>query len=239
MATPSPTPGHPAPGASTLRVVRHPLVQHKLSLVRDRSTPPERMRMLVEEISLLLTMSATRELPTEEVVFHTPLEETRADRIREEDVVVVPILRAGLGMAGGVLRLIPGARVGYLGFERNEETLEARCYYQKLPPGSAGSLHLVVDPMVGTGGTTAAALADLRAQGVKRIALLCLIASLPGASRLAAEHPETPIYAAALDERLDERGYLRPGLGDAGDRLYGTMGNATEESSDITLRAGP
>ncbi len=218
-----------APAPSTLRVVRHPLIEHKLSLARDRSTPPERMRALVEEIALLLTVHATRELPTEEVVFNTPLDETRAERIREEGVVVVPILRAGLGMVGGVLRLIPGARVGFLGFERNEETLEANCYYRKLPPDSAGSLHLVVDPMVGTGGTAAAALAELRARGVDRIALLCLIASPEGAARLAAQDPGTPIFAAALDERLDARGYLRPGLGDAGDRLFGTTGKATEE----------
>ena len=206
----------------TLHLLRHPLAEHKISLVRDRSTPSDRIRTLVEELGVLLALEATRDLPANEVAFETPLEEMRARRVREDDVVVVPILRAGLGMMGGVLRMIPGARVGFLGYERNEETLMPHAYYRKLPPESTRSLHLVLDPMVGTGGTAGAALADLQAQGVKRIVLLCLIVSRSGAMRLGAEYPGVPIHAAALDERLDERGYIRPGLGDAGDRIFST-----------------
>ena len=170
-----------------------------------------------------MTFQATRGLEGEEVTFATPLEETRARRIREDRLVVVPILRAGLGMVEGVLRLIPGARVGHLGFYRNEETLQPVRYYGKLPPEPERFSFLLVDPMVGTGGTACASVADLKARGVRDIVLMCLIAAPEGATRLAVEHPDVPIYAAALDRRLNERGYILPGLGDAGDRLFGTL----------------
>ncbi len=207
----------------TIEVVEHPLIEHKLSFVRDRNTGLKRMRELVEEITLLMTFRATQALQGEEATFETPLETMRARRIREDRIAVVSILRAGLGMVGGVLRLLPGARVGHLGFYRNEETLQPVRYYGKLPPRPERLSHLLVDPMLGTGGTACASIADLKGCGVRDIAMMCLIAAPEGATRLAAEHPDVPIYAAALDRRLNGRGFIVPGLGDAGDRLFGTL----------------
>ena len=207
----------------TIEVVEHPLIEHKLSFVRDRNTGLKRMRELVEEITLLMTFRATRALRGDEVAFHTPLEEMRARRIREDRLVVVPILRAGLGMVEGVLRLLPGARVGHLGFYRDEETLQPVRYYGKLPPDPERFSFLLVDPMLGTGGTACASIADLKSRGAKEIAMMVLIAAPEGATRLAEEHPDVPVHAAALDRRLNERGYIVPGLGDAGDRLFGTL----------------
>ena len=208
---------------STLRVVEHPLIEHKLSLLRDARTGGRRFRELVREITVLMTFRATESLEGEEVVFRTPLEAMRARRIREDRVVVVPVLRAGLGMVEGVLQLIPGARVGHLGFERNEETLEPRRYYGKFPPDPHRFSFLLVDPMLGTGGTASASIADLKERGVTRIVFICLVAAPEGAERLTAEHPDVPIHAAALDRQLNENGYILPGLGDAGDRLFGTL----------------
>ncbi len=206
----------------TIEVVEHPLIEHKLSFVRDRNTGPERMRRLVEEIALLMTFRATEGLRGDEVAVETPLEETRVRRLREDLFLVVPILRAGLGMVEGVLGLVPGARVGHLGFYRDEETLQPVRYYDQLPPRPERFSVLLVDPMLGTGGTACAAIADLKSRGVRRIAMMCLVASPEGAARLAAEHPDVTVYAAALDRELNEHGYILPGLGDAGDRLFGT-----------------
>ena len=207
----------------TLEVVEHPLIEHKLSFMRDRHTGHSRMRELVTEITLLMTFHATRGLEGEEVAFETPLEEMRARRIREDRLVVVPVLRAGLGMVEGVLRLVPGARVGHLGFYRDEETLQPVRYYVKLPPHPERHSFLLVDPMLGTGGTASASISDLKEQGVKEIAFICLVASPEGAARLTEDHPDVPVYAAALDRELNEKGYILPGLGDAGDRLFGTL----------------
>lgn len=208
---------------TTLRVVEHPLIEHKLSLLRDARTEGRHFRELVSEITMLMTFRATDCLVGEEVTFETPLEAMRARRIREDRVVVVPVLRAGLGMVEGVLRLIPGARVGHLGFERNEETLEPRRYYGKLPPDPHRFSFLLVDPMLGTGGTASASIADLKEQGVENIVFICLVAAPEGVGRLAVEHPDVPIHTAALDRQLNENGYILPGLGDAGDRLFGTL----------------
>ncbi len=207
----------------TLEVVEHPLIEHKLSFLRDRRTGHSRMRELVTEITLLMTFHATRGLGGEQVALETPLEEMRARRIREDRLVVVPVLRAGLGMVEGVLRLIPGARVGHLGFYRNEETLQPVRYYGKLPPEPERCSFLLVDPMLGTGGTASASISDLKERGAKEIAFICLVAAPEGAARLTREHPDVPVYAAALDRQLNEKGYILPGLGDAGDRLFGTL----------------
>lgn len=207
----------------TLEVVEHPLIEHKLSLMRDSRTGHIRIRELVTEITLLMTFRATRDLVGEEVAFETPLEEMRARRIREDRLVVAPILRAGLGMVEGVLRLVPGARVGHLGFYRDEETLQPVRYYGKLPADPGRYSFLLLDPMLGTGGTASASISDLRERGVREITFMCLVAAPEGAERLAKEHPDVPVYAAALDRRLNEKGYILPGLGDAGDRLFGTL----------------
>jgi len=209
--------------APTLEVVRHPLVEHKLSILRDKRTGSMRFRALLEEITLLMTFHATRHLEGEETTVDTPLETARVRRIREDRLVVVAVLRAGLGMIEGVLRLIPGARVGHLGFYRNEETLQPVRYYGKLPPDIGRRSVLLVDPMLGTGGTATAAASELKEHGARDIRFMCLVAAPEGAARMAAEHPDVPVYAAALDARLNEVGYIVPGLGDAGDRIFGTV----------------
>ena len=208
---------------ATLEVVQHPLIEHKLSFLRDKRTGSRRFRGLLEEVTLLLTFQATRHLMGAEVTFDTPLETMRARRIREDRLVVVPILRAGLGMVEGVLRLVPGARVGHLGFFRNEETLQPVRYYGKLPPEPALHSFLVVDPMLGTGGTATAATSELKERGASDIRLMCLVAAPEGAARMAEAHPDVPVYTAALDRRLSDIGYILPGLGDAGDRIFATL----------------
>lgn len=208
--------------APTLEVVRHPLIEHKLSRLRDRRTGSRRFRELIEEVSLLMTFSATRHLEGEAVTVDTPLETARCRRVREDLLVVVPILRAGLGMVEGVLRLVPGARVGHLGFYRDEETLRPVRYYGKLPPDPGRRSFLLVDPMLGTGGTATAAASELKERGARDIRFMCLVAAPEGAARMAEYHPDVPVYAAALDRRLNDSGYIVPGLGDAGDRLFGT-----------------
>ena len=207
---------------STLEVVHHPLIEHKLSFLRDKTTGNRQFRTLLEEVTLLLTFQATRDLQSEEVSVETPLEVTRCHRIREDHLVVVAILRAGLGMVEAVLRLIPGARVGHLGFYRNEETLQPVRYYGKLPPDPGQRSFLLVDPMLGTGGTSVAATSELKEHGARDIRLICLVASPEGAAHMATVHPDVPIYTAALDRQLNEIGYIVPGLGDAGDRIFGT-----------------
>ena len=209
--------------APTLEVVRHPLIEHKLSWLRDRRTGNRQFKALLEEVTLLMTFHATRHLKGEEATFDTPLETMRARRIHEDRLVVVPVLRAGLGMVEGVLRLIPGARVGHLGFYRNEETLEPVRYYGKLPPAPAQRSFLLVDPMLGTGGTATAAASELKQQGARDIRFMCLVAAPEGAARMADAHPDVPVYTAALDRKLNEVGYIVPGLGDAGDRIFGTV----------------
>lgn len=207
---------------ATLEIVQHPLIEHKLSLLRDKRTGSTRFRALLEEVTLLLAFRATRHLQGEEVTFDTPLETMRARRIREDALVVVPVLRAGLGMVQGMLRLIPGARVGHLGFYRNEETLQPVRYYGKLPRRPERRSFLVVDPMLGTGGTAAAAAGELKERGARDIRLMCLVAAPEGVARMAEAHPDVPIYTAALDRQLSDIGYILPGLGDAGDRIFGT-----------------
>jgi uracil phosphoribosyltransferase len=203
-------------------VVDHPLVQHKLGLLRDRTTPTQVFRQLVDELTLLLTYEATKEMATEEVEIETPLERTTVQRISGKKVAVCPILRAGIGMLDGVLSLISGARVGFIGLYRNEETLEPVEYYVKLPQDIAQRDVIVLDPMLATGNSTAAAVATVKKAGAQSIRLIAIIAAPEGIERLQAEHPDLTIVVAAIDRELNDRGYIMPGLGDAGDRIYGT-----------------
>jgi uracil phosphoribosyltransferase len=205
-----------------LVVVDHPLVQHKLGLLRDRSTPTQVFRQLVDELTLLLTYEATKDMATEEVEIETPLERTTVQRISGKKVAVCPILRAGVGMLDGVLSLISGARVGFIGLYRNEETLEPVEYYVKLPQDVAERDVILLDPMLATGNSTAAAVATVKRAGAQSIRLIAIIAAPEGIDRIQAEHPDVAIVVAAIDRELNERGYILPGLGDAGDRLYGT-----------------
>jgi uracil phosphoribosyltransferase len=206
----------------TLTVLDHPLIQHKLSHLRARSTPKKQFRELVDEIATLMAYEVTRELPLEEVEVQTPLERTPTRRIRGKKLVVVPILRAGLGMVDGIIRLVPGARVGHVGLYRDEETLEPVTYYLKVPGAAATREFIVVDPMLATGGSAAAAVSLLRERGATSVRFMCLVAAPEGVRTLSRAHPDVHIYAAALDRELDHRGYILPGLGDAGDRLFGT-----------------
>jgi uracil phosphoribosyltransferase len=203
-------------------VVDHPLVQHKLGLLRDKSTPTQVFRQLVDELTLLLTYEATKDMATEESEIETPLERTTVQRISGKKVAVCPILRAGVGMLDGVLSLISGARVGFIGLYRNEDTLEPVEYYVKLPQDIAERDVLILDPMLATGNSTAAAVATVKRAGAQSIRLIAIIAAPEGIERVQSEHPDVAIVVAAIDRELNERGYIVPGLGDAGDRLYGT-----------------
>jgi uracil phosphoribosyltransferase len=203
-------------------VVDHPLVQHKLGMLRDVETPTQVFRQLVNEVTLLLTYEATKELATEEVQISTPLERTAVQRISGKKVAICPILRAGVGMLDGVLSLISGARVGFIGLYRDEETLEPVEYYVKLPQDIADRDVIVLDPMLATGNSTAAAIETIKRAGADSIRLIAVIAAPEGIERLHAAHPDVSVVVAAIDRELNERGYIVPGLGDAGDRLYGT-----------------
>jgi uracil phosphoribosyltransferase len=202
--------------------VRHPLIQHKLSYLRDKDTPTVHFRKLVEEVTLLLTYEATKDLPTEDVDIETPLEVTPAPRIQGKKVAVCPILRAGLGMLDGVLTLISGARVGFIGLYRNEETLQPVEYYVKLPQDVAERDVILLDPMLATGNSTAHAVRLVKDAGASSVRLISIIAAPEGVENIQTAHPDVQIVVAAIDRALNERGYIVPGLGDAGDRLYGT-----------------
>jgi uracil phosphoribosyltransferase len=210
---------HAPPGVT---VVTHPLVQHKLAYLRDKDTPTVHFRKLVNEVTLLLTYEATKEFPTEEVEIETPLERMTTARISGKKVAVCPVLRAGIGMLDGVLSLVSSARVGFIGLYRDEETLQPVEYYVKLPGDLAERDAIVLDPMLATGRSSAAAIAAVKAAGARSVLLVCLVAAPEGIEHLQAEHPDVQIVCAAVDRGLNENGFIVPGLGDAGDRLYGT-----------------
>ena len=207
----------------TVTEVSHPLALHKLGLLRDAHTSTADFRRLVNELTLLLTYEATKGLVTEDVEVETPLERTTVPRISGKKVAVCPILRAGVGMLDGVLSLISGARVGFIGLYRDEETLEPHEYYVKLPPDIAEREVIVLDPMLATGNSTTAAVDVIKRAGATSIRLIAIIAAPEGIERVTSAHPDVAIVVAAIDRGLNERGFIVPGLGDAGDRLYGTQ----------------
>ncbi len=209
---------------ATHRVIEvgHPLVQHKLGLLREESTPTQVFRQLVNELTLLLTYEATKDLATEEVEIDTPLERTTVQRISGKKVAVCPILRAGVGMLDGVLSLVSSARVGFIGLYRDEETLEPVEYYVKLPNDIAERDVILLDPMLATGKSTGYAAKVVKDAGAESVRLIALIAAPEGIEHMQAEHPDVAIVVAGVDRQLNERGYIMPGLGDAGDRLFGT-----------------
>ncbi|MFO7273694.1 MAG: uracil phosphoribosyltransferase [Bacillota bacterium] len=207
---------------SRVVVIDHPLIQHKLSIIRDKETGPKEFRELVNEIAMLMAYEVTRDLPTEEVEVETPIARARCRRLAGEKLGLIPILRAGLGMVQGILNLYPTARVGHIGLYRDPETLRPVEYYCKLPTDLGERELLVLDPMLATGGSVVAALDMIKRQGGRRIKLLSLIAAPEGVRAVQEAHPDVDIYLAALDERLNEHAYIVPGLGDAGDRLFGT-----------------
>ena len=201
--------------------VTHPCIQHKLALIRDVSTDHKMFRELATEITMFVCYEALKNIRVREVDVETPLTVAKC-RVIDEDIVVVPILRAGVGMLDGILSLIPSARVGFVGLERDEETAEASAYYEKMPHQIKGGISIVIDPMLATGGSTVAAIDMLKKQGAERIVVVCIVTCPEGLAAVEAAHPDVNIYAASIDPGLNEKKYIVPGLGDAGDRLYGT-----------------
>jgi uracil phosphoribosyltransferase len=200
----------------------HPLIQHKLALIRDKNTSSKEFRSLVEEVAMLMAYEVTRDFPLEEVEVQTPLALAKAKKIAGRKVALVPILRAGLGMVDGMLRLIPAAKVGHIGLYRDHETLKPVEYYCKMPPDVENREIILIDPMLATGGSAVAAISFVKKRGAQNIKLMCLIAAPEGINAVQEAHPDVDIYVAAIDECLNEHAYIVPGLGDAGDRLFGT-----------------
>lgn len=207
---------------SKVCVFDHPLIQHKLSILRDKNTSVKEFRELVSEIAMLMCYEATRDLPLEEVDVETPIAVAKAHRISGKKLAIVPILRAGLGMVDGMVNMIPNAKVGHVGLYRDPQTLEPVKYYFKMPPDIADRDVIVVDPMLATGGSASAAITFIKETGVKRVKLMCIIGAPEGVERMQKDHPDVDIYIAALDDHLNEACYIVPGLGDAGDRIFGT-----------------
>ncbi len=206
-----------------VNVIDHPLIQHKLTLMRKKETSTKDFRQLLEEISMLMAYEITRDFPLEDVEIETPVAKCTMKKLSGKKVGIVPILRAGLGMLDGVLNIIPAARVGHVGLYRDPETLKPVEYYCKLPSDVAGRTFIVVDPMLATGGSSAAALELMKQKGAKNIILMCLVAAPEGIKLVNEEHPDVPVFVAAVDDHLNEHGYIVPGLGDAGDRIFGTL----------------
>lgn len=207
---------------SKVHVFDHPLIQHKLSLMRDKNTGAKEFRELLEEISMLMVYEVTRDLPTVEVEVETPICKCKTRVLAGKKLGIVPILRAGLGMVDGMTKLVPAAKVGHIGLYRDPQTLEPVEYYCKLPVDSENRELLVLDPMLATGGSASAAITFIKKRGCNHIRLVNLIAAPEGIARVQREHPDVDIYVAGLDEKLNDHGYIVPGLGDAGDRLFGT-----------------
>lgn len=205
-----------------VHVLDHPLIQHKLSLIRDEKTGSKDFRELVEEVAMLMAYEVTRDFPLEEVEVKTPVAKTKTKMISGRKVGLVPILRAGLGMVDGMLKLIPTAKVGHIGLYRDPETLKPVEYYCKLPTDIKERDLIVIDPMLATGGSASAAITFLKERGVRSIKLMCLIAAPEGIQAVRSAHDDVDIFVAAVDEKLNDHGYIVPGLGDAGDRLFGT-----------------
>ena len=202
-------------------LIDHPCVQHKLAIIRDVDTGHKRFRELATEITKFICYEALKNIQTREVLVQTPVAEAKCRKLAT-DIVVVPILRAGVGMLEGILELVPTARVGFVGLFRDEETKLPVTYYERFPPQIKGGTCIIIDPMLATGGSTAAAIDKLKESGAESIVVVCIVTCPEGIALVEAEHPDVPIYAAAIDERLDEKKYIVPGLGDAGDRLFGT-----------------
>jgi len=205
-----------------LTVIQHPLIRHKITLLRDKRTATRDFKALVNEIAMLMAYEATKDLPLEPVEIETPLEKTNGAQVAGKKLALVPILRAGLGMVDGIMQLIPGARVGHIGLYRDHQTLEPVHYYFKIPGAEQDRLFLVLDPMLATGGSAVHAVTALKNVGAHRIRLLCLVAAPEGVTNMLTTHADVPVYSAALDRELNANGYILPGLGDAGDRLFGT-----------------
>ena len=207
----------------TVHEIRHPLIEDKLMAMRRKDTSTKDFRERLEEIAALMTYEVGREFETHEIEIETPIASCKGRVVDDKSFVIVPILRAGLGMSGGVLKMLPTAAIGHIGLYRDEKTLKPVEYYSKMPPNLSEKTLLVVDPMLATGGSCVAALTLLKEKGAKKIILMCLVAAPEGVRAVATAHPDVPVYIASIDEKLNEHGYIVPGLGDAGDRIFGTL----------------
>ena len=205
-----------------VHILDHPLIRHKLAIIRNKDTDTKQFREVVKEIATLMAYESFKDVPTQEVIVETPLEKTAQTVVKENSIAIIPILRAGLGMVDGILSLFPAAKVGHIGLYRDEETLEPQEYYCKLPSQIDEKVVMVVDPMLATGGSACDAIKMLKKRGCKQIKLLSVIAAPEGVSKVAEAHPDVEIFISTLDRCLNEHGYILPGLGDAGDRIFGT-----------------
>ena len=203
-------------------ILDHPLIRHKLALIRNKETNTKQFREIIKEIAMLMAYESFKEVPTQEIIVETPLETVKQTVVKENSIAIVPILRAGLGMVDGILSLFPSAKVGHIGLYRNEETLEPQEYYCKLPVDIEEKVVMVVDPMLATGGSAVDAIKMLKKRGCKKIKFLAIIAAPEGVEKVTQAHPDVEIFVATLDRCLNENGYILPGLGDAGDRIFGT-----------------
>jgi len=204
-----------------INIINHPLIEHKLTILRDEKTDPFHFRLLVDEISYLMLFEATRDLPLKDTTVKTPVAVAKAKKL-DTKLMICPILRAALGMLDGIFKLMPDASVGFLGFQRNEKTLQPEFYYAKLPEDHKDRTAIIIDPMFATGGTAIDAVNFLKEKGVKDIRFIALVAAPEGIKNFSELHPDVPVYIAAMDEKLNENGYIVPGLGDAGDRVFNT-----------------
>ena len=203
-------------------ILDHPLIRHKVAIIRDKNTTTKQFREVIGEIATLMAFEAFKDVPTQTITVETPLETVEQTVVKENSIAIVPILRAGLGMVDGVLTLFPAAKVGHIGMYRNEETLEPQEYYCKLPQGIEEKVVMLVDPMLATGGSACDAIALLKKRGCKHIKFLAIIGAPEGVEKVHSEHPDVEVYVSTLDRQLNENGYILPGLGDAGDRIFGT-----------------
>ena len=205
-----------------VHVLEHPLIRHKLAIIRNKETDTKQFREVIKELATLMAYESFKDVPTQEIIVETPLETTTQTIVKENSIAIVPILRAGLGMVDGILSLFPAAKVGHIGLYRDEETLEPQEYYCKLPQGIEEKVVMLVDPMLATGGSAVDAITMLKKRGVKKIKFMAILAAPEGLEKVASAHPDTEIYVSTLDRCLNEHGYILPGLGDAGDRIFGT-----------------
>ena len=205
-----------------VHVLSHPLIRHKLAIIRNKETDTKTFREVICELATLMAYESFKDVPTQEIEVETPLEKVKQTVVKENSIAIVPILRAGLGMVEGILSLFPAAKVGHIGLYRDEETLEPKEYYCKLPQGIEEKVVMVVDPMLATGGSAVDAINMLKKRGCKKIKLMSIIAAPQGAKKVAEAHPDVEVFISTLDRTLNEHGYILPGLGDAGDRIFGT-----------------
>lgn len=205
-----------------VHILDHPLIRHKLAIIRNKNTDTKQFREIISELATLMAYESFKDVPTQQIEVETPLEKTTQTIVKENSIAIVPILRAGLGMVDGILSLFPAAKVGHIGLYRNEETLEPQEYYCKLPANIENKVVMVVDPMLATGGSACDAVKMLKKRGCKKIKLMSIIAAPEGVKKIANEHPDVEIFVSTLDRCLNEHGYILPGLGDAGDRIFGT-----------------